>query len=252
MNGPIAQAAALTCHANAALRGWRVTFSLENSTARFCERIAFVEHPGKERVAAAAPDEWFALLARENAGRVRLGHVPSGADDRQLAGFVGGGGAWLLRTATSTWIARWATGDQTRADRRIWRVDYLRCPPEPPQPAAGLDPIRRRLEAELERIRAFAAAHAPEWVTPFDRALRTLRTGDLAGYHRDLAPEGLLSAPAAALLDAAQSAWVFGAMGSWNDLGFDGVEQAEYERVSAGLFEAVTAAISAAASASAD
>jgi hypothetical protein len=45
------------------------------------------------------------------------------------------------------------------------------------------------------------------------------------------------------MLDAAQSAWVFGGMGSWNDLGFAGAEQKEYERVSKHLYAALTDAI---------
>jgi hypothetical protein len=45
------------------------------------------------------------------------------------------------------------------------------------------------------------------------------------------------------MLDAAQSAWVFGGMGSWNDMSFDGEEQREYEEVSEQLFTAVNNAI---------
>ena len=42
--------------------------------------------------------------------------------------------------------------------------------------------------------------------------------------------------PAAQLLGAAQSAWVFGGMGSWNDLGFEGEDQALYDRLSEELY----------------
>jgi hypothetical protein len=49
------------------------------------------------------------------------------------------------------------------------------------------------------------------------------------------------------MLDAVQSASVFGEMGSWNDLGFDGDAQAKYEEVSARLYAALNDAICAAA-----
>ena len=52
------------------------------------------------------------------------------------------------------------------------------------------------------------------------------------------------------LLDACQSAWVFGGMGSWNDLGFEGPEQTEYDRVSERLFTALNETIQSAANAS--
>ena len=68
------------------------------------------------------------------------------------------------------------------------------------------------------------------------------------GYHQDLAPGGVLTDLASALLDACQKAWVFGGMGSWNDLGFEGDSQRDYERMSESLFGAVTRAIAGAAS----
>ena len=52
------------------------------------------------------------------------------------------------------------------------------------------------------------------------------------------------------LLDACQSAWVFGGMGSWNDMAFDGEVQVEYDRTSEQLFLALNEVILAAANAS--
>jgi hypothetical protein len=50
--------------------------------------------------------------------------------DRMLAGFVGGGGRWLIEAVnppgSDDWPARWEVGDRTRADRKIWRVTYGR------------------------------------------------------------------------------------------------------------------------------
>lgn len=59
-------------------------------------------------------------------------------------------------------------------------------------------------------------------------------------------PVGFLAAAAAMLLDAGQSAWVFGGMNSWRDLGFAGDLQQTDARVSARLFHALNAAIAAA------
>jgi hypothetical protein len=52
------------------------------------------------------------------------------------------------------------------------------------------------------------------------------------------------------LLDAGRSAWVFGGMGSWNDLAFHGEVQAEYGRTSERLLLTLTEVIQAAANAS--
>jgi hypothetical protein len=46
----------------------------------------------------------------------------------------------------------------------------------------------------------------------------------------------------------ASQAWVFGGMGSWNDLGFpDAADNDRYRAVTAGLYDAVLGAIAAAA-----
>jgi hypothetical protein len=70
------------------------------------------------------------------------------------------------------------------------------------------------------------------------------------GYHKALCPDGSLSDLAASMLKAAQAAWVFGGMGSWNDMGFDGDVQMEYGRLSDSLFNLLNEAIEAAATSS--
>ena len=55
------------------------------------------------------------------------------------------------------------------------------------------------------------------------------------------------------LLGAVLAAWVFGGMGSWNDLGlFDGNDQQEYTELSDELFVLLNQAISVAVNATAD
>ncbi|HEV2282942.1 MAG TPA: hypothetical protein VGX75_11215 [bacterium] len=52
------------------------------------------------------------------------------------------------------------------------------------------------------------------------------------------------------MLDACQSAWVFGGTGSWNDLAFDGAVQVEYAQTTERLVLTTCDAIQAAANAS--
>jgi len=49
--------------------------------------------------------------------------------------------------------------------------------------------------------------------------------------------------------DASRSAWVFGGMGSWNDMGFEGAAREEYESVSEDLYQTVNDTIVAAVNA---
>jgi len=106
------------------------------------------------------------------------------------------------------------------------------------------------LEQSLQEVRAFSAKVKTDWFTKcFDDALDTLASKGSSrhGYHQDIAPKGFLTSESAMLLDACQKAWVFGGMGSWNDLGFEGEDQKTYERVSERLFQTVNAAIEQAA-----
>lgn len=259
MNGAVAQVIALALHGNAALlRGHSADFLEQNSTAQFCQSIQFMRTERtwfglrKRQIALPTPDDWFAdLRARRARGiGVRwIGGTGAGVPDRLLAGFVGRGGTWILQVQLSDhaferWLDRWLTdGASGRMDRRIWRVAYRRADVgRAALPVVELAAARARLVRALTEIHAFASrVDAKPFTERFEKALAAL-AGQPKGepYHRDLFPPGQVSAPTAAMIHAAQHAWVFGAMGSWNDLCFSGADGAEYGRVSEGLFQALT------------
>lgn len=254
------------CHANSSLRhGHAAPFFPENSTCRFCESIQFVDatrmRQGRreENPIAGNPAAWFEHLSRSGTRRLRLSFQPSeasGRGDFETVGFVGGGGNWWILSedaagSTYGWLSRWLVGNQDAPDRRIWKVTYGRLGeatgPGGPSVSASVTALERSLEAmaRFSRERANAA-----FVDSIEGALSALRTDDPRGYHRDLAPPDILPAPALRLLDACQTGWVFGGMGSWNDQVFDGDAAVEYARVSGEYWATLTAAIVAAANAS--
>lgn len=267
MNGPIAQIVALTCYGNALLGGQRIEpFFPGNSTCTFCDRVSFIVleksflGKAKEKEVAKTPDEWFNFLKSQGARGIRLSRTPANdpnISDRMSAGFVGGGGTWnmevlLPKKRSEYWVARWDVWNQKAPENRIWRVTYGRVSSgatadQEPRPLAD---IATRMTKSLRDIHAFSQKHQCGGFTKcFSDALDTIESKgkNLHGYHRVLAPDGLLSEEAMAILHASQSAWVFGGMGSWNDMGFDGDDQKEYERVSEGLFQTVNEVIAAAA-----
>lgn len=267
MNGPIAQLVALTCYGNAFLQGVDVgEFFPRNSTCIFCDRVTFVTvgksflGKPKEKEIAKAPEEWFKFLKAAGAVGVRLARAPQHdprISDRMAAGFVGGGGTWsmevlLPHNRSQFWVARWEVWNRHAPEHRIWRVTYGRISEgatAKSQPD-NLQSAATRLRQALRDIHAFSMKQDCGGFTRcFADALDTLDSGgkNLHGYHKDLVPSGHLSDQARALLDACQKAWVFGGMGSWNDMGFDGEDQKEYERVTEQLFQAVNETISAAA-----
>ncbi|WP_155393565.1 hypothetical protein [Xanthomonas albilineans] len=104
----------------------------------------------------------------------------------------------------------------------------------------------------LEQIRSFAAKHGLDsFENCFVRALEDLTAEKpWNGFHKELLSPSLLTLDALQLLSAAQSSWVFGGMGSWNDLGFEGDEQQTYERLSEALYKIANWAIVAATNSS--
>lgn len=242
-------------------------FFPENSTFSFCESVSFVEFKKvffvdvREKQIARNPMEWFELLRAQGTRGLRLVYGEqsvTGISDRMSSGFVGGGGLWqieaVLRSGKSGyWRSRWEVGDRNAADRRIWRVAYEKI--SEGQSTKGvpesLDELSDKLRAALREIREFSAANNcggfTEW---FDRALSALEASStsVVGFHKDFAPGAILSPSAFRLLDACQCAWVFGAMGSWNDMYFEDALGRQYERVSESLFGSLTKAIAAAAS----
>lgn len=269
MQTSLAQMVALTCHGNALLRGIPTpAFFPGHSTCQFCESVTYLASgtpPGgasQTAVFADSPDAWLRLLpARGTLGlrlRQRAQNNP-GISDRNASAFVGGGRVWALEVVrkgpvSEFWRDKWEVGNRNAPDRKIWRVSYALVAVDPaadfaPRP---LDNLAAALRAALLEIRAFARANeCGNFVQCFNDALHALDNPQAdVGYHKDLFPPKALDPSAQSLLKATQAAWVFGGMGSWNDMGFPGATQQEYERVSEQLFNQLNDAIEAAASSS--
>lgn len=265
MNGPIAQLAAITCYANAYLSGREIPeFFPSNSTCQFCDRIGFVElepNPtGKPRArpVATSPDEWIHELPVREVDGVRLVFGPRNdpnISDRMSAGFVGGGHAWTMEVVrddgqSELWASEWGVWDQQAPDRRIWRVDYRLEATKARGPYSGrnLAVVRQAFRESLLEVKAFSERNTQGAFTGhFSEALLALEdcSADV-GYHTDIALPGQLNEDAESLMKASMRAWVFGGMGSWNDMGFEGTLQTEYENVSDRLFDVIHEAIEAA------
>jgi hypothetical protein len=264
MNGPIAQLAALACHANAYLAGRDIPeFFPSNSTCQFCDSIDFFQistdafgQPERQTV-AESPDEWIHNLPLREVDGVRLvfsARNDPDITDRMSAGFVGGGHVWRMLVLRDdglgeSWSDDWHVWNQEAPDRRIWRVSYTLESTEPRKAyvCRNLAIVKAAFRESLEEILAFSEKHTEGvYSTHFAEALELLDDPQAhVTYHEDIAMPGQLSADAESLLKASSRAWVFGGMGSWNDMSFDGALQIEYENVSETLFDLVHEAIEA-------
>jgi hypothetical protein len=264
MNGPIAQLAALTCHGNAFLAGREFArFFPSNSTCQFCDRIEFVETEAnasngpRDIVLAANPDDWIHELPLREVDGLRLIFGPRNdpsITDRMSAGFIGGGHVWTMEVKrddgfSEYWSPDWRVWNREAAKRRIWRVSYRRERTLPSEPYTGrnLTIVKQAFRESLNEILHFAERNTEgAFARSFEDALTALDNPAAdVGFHKDIAVPGQLNADAESLLKAAMGAWVFGGMGSWNDMSFEAPLQTEYENVSERLFDVIHEAVQA-------
>ena len=262
MQGSIAQAAALAIFGNDILRGYsREDFWPASSVFKFCTAVRFVALSGEatrptESLFAEDPMQWILRLRDEGTSSLRLhavAHNDPGISDRMSVGFVGGGGRWLIETqqtrASDVWQSRWQSVNKDDPDQKIWDVAYYRIGqgrPHIPLQTKSLTALRQDLMTVLSGIEAFAARQKLEYFAGAFRKATGLLSSDhplSQTYHSDFAPTPAMPLEAKQLLGAVQTAWVFGGMGTWNDLGFDGDDQREYDALSGELFLLLNQAI---------
>jgi len=258
MVGTLAQLIAFVSHGNAFLMdGFRVQdFYPSNSTFQFCNQVSFVTlRKGFRRTeieVAQTPNDWFTFLAGHKCQRLSIGYLPSSNptfSDHKLAGLVGGGVTWQIASCFSKyadyWLSRWEVTDRKAPDKRIWKVTYGRVAENKGLPRFSIDLLsdKDKLESILKRIGTFARQHDLDfWADKFHNALEALTSDDPISltYHKDLLPVDGYGLDAKRLISACSEAWVFGGMGSWNDLGFeDKSENEQYERLSKDLYETI-------------
>lgn len=272
MNGPLAQIVSITAHANAEIESTSsTTYSLNNSTAQFCRKIKYIDWVKKQGLLSLfkvqkkhvekplANDflSWINFLKIENVKQLFHHYIPSEnpqISDRMTAGFVGGGGRWLIEAwkgnSSDYWEAKWEVTDHDAEDRRIWTVTYARISRNDivrKNMHSGLSGITDKLKNAILACKTFSESHQLEgWKEYFVNALDCLECGNTnlkTIYHKDIIPLSKYSDEAKRILFSVQSAWVFGGMGSWNDMMFENNDQNLYEMISDQLFKALCEAI---------
>lgn len=267
MQTHILRSFALVAIGNAALHGKDVSaFWPGAQLLQYDKQIEFMVPRGGDQYTQVAPDPvaWFAALGRLGCTGLRFHMAPmeqkegiGPQKERMLLGLVGGGPRWLIETVmparSEVWEGFNRLVDRDDPERRIWLSAYLMLGEIEPQEDADRDIASAAAEvaAALVDIEAFARdlTDAP-FAESFAGARATLG-GAPSSYPgidflalTDLAPD------AQRLISAAAEAWVFGAMGSWNDIGVEEHLQSKYEEVSEALFVALQRSLLAVANSS--
>jgi hypothetical protein len=231
------------------------TYFPENSVFQFDKEVRFKTNKekfwgGKKEINLSHPLEWFKFLKEDGCLELKAFFQYSGqknAKDYKLAGMVGGGGTWFVQSIYKNhcdlWYAHWEVGNQNDPERKMWLVNYeaVLRKQEIRKQQFLLNPIKEELEKTLKQIEAFARENEQDmWAQHFKEALETLNSDNPHKnfYHQDLILLKNYSLLAQQVLYGAANAWVFGGMGSWNDIGFEDKEKNEtYEKLSEELYD---------------
>jgi hypothetical protein len=269
MTGIVAQLISLVSFGNDFLINGKlsVDYLQNNTTFQFCNLVDFRENKKtyffsktKEIVISNNPIDWFQYLKDHGCKKLRLYYKHSkeqaSVKDHQLAGLVGGGGVWLIEAVykdySNYWLNSWAVTNQNARDRKIWSVNYtlVLSGIETSDIRIDLTEAKSRLSSTLIEIAGFAYSQKLDsWGSQFVKANKTFESPNPNEnlYDKDLIVSANYSLISQQVLFSAGSAWVFGGMGSWNDLSFDKKEDNEkYDNLSAKLYDTIIEGIIAA------
>lgn len=212
---------------------------------------SFFSSKPKENISAKNPLDWFQLLKKEGCVRFRLYYKQAEKSEfgpeYMLAGFAGGAGTWLIETNFGNyshyWQKRWQVTNKDAADNKIWGVNYARTVEKfaPTNQQVDIQETKSKFTQTIKELIEFCVERdLKNWLETFEKANKILSdpTPNKLYYHQDLIVTENYSLTAQQLLFAAGTAWVFGGMGWWNDMGFDDNEaQEKYLRLSQQLYE---------------
>lgn len=255
MNGEWAQVITLVAHGNYFLTHPEIsTIELSgNSTFQFVNEVTFAHYkstldPKGTKVAGNVSD-WFDILRERKVKRLwNIGFSWDRADmaEHIAIGFASGVPIAIqvdLPEGYELWYPLWKTGG---APQKPWFVEYRGLSFGYSHAAAqmGMEDVKVRLYNAISSVEQFArkpGVNLGFWADHFTKALRLLESEEpVLPYHSDLLPATGFSNEAKQILAAASQAYVFGGMGSWNDLGFEKPEENnEYEEVTQTLYQAV-------------
>ncbi len=246
MRTDIARHLALTIAGNSALGGRSVRTFWPDSIFFYREEVCkFSDKDGT--YLADDPLNWIDGL-KGNCKGLWLHCVGNSNEDRSDSGFANSGARWLIETVHDHGSALWeGVALESKNDDRAWETHYVRIAinwRKTRPPIGALPALIGELDQVLLKIGDFARSeHIDNFASIFESARAELHHPTTSPLVRDVSQFADLQPEAKALLASLSTAWVFGGMGSWNDMSFSGERGQVYDAVSEELFRKLKEAI---------
>jgi hypothetical protein len=254
VNGELAQAVALVAHGNLWLSGTRrasvdiAHFEARNSTFQYVRSITFETRKRRNGTGlATSVVDWLDAV---QVARIRRLSLLAG---RAMPVTFAGEGAWGIlghgERRDRAWYPSWSVNrdgvDPDDHRPRIWEICYRlrrRFRTSEPKPV-DLEARRDQLRGALDRATEFARddPYLSTFAPWFEEAKQLgTSSAPVIPWHSDMLPTAGYPLAARQLIAMGARSWVFGGMGSWNDVGFsEAAKAAEYKDVSQRLYRAI-------------
>jgi hypothetical protein len=256
MKDEISQIMALVAYGNAYLQGKQVAFEKNHPAGFHYDKIRFVETIPKDLLArkpilAENPNAWFKFLYNNGVNRLYLSLQSSsslGLEDHISSAFVGGGSQWNIIAVKGEKCDIWQTKWQMEfGDLKVYYFQLLKNVDMPKIPKTTLGQAEKYLSEILKDMVDFTQENdLTNWVKVFQTALDLLSIEEPHKLlQKGYLPNDCFKLKAEQILTACDHAWVFGGMGSWNDV----VRVKNYDlytRLSANLYDTLCKAMIAA------
>lgn len=249
MNVELAQTIALIAYGNAYLSSGdmepRELFPT-HSTFQFVSNVTFQrsKEPRKPGILANDTQSWIFDLGIDGTRYLKLDvlnlqHLPT----PYATSLFTAGNTWVIQTDKGQcWQPIWSLVQQKSRQSRMWKVEYWE---RANIPVIGdfpdIQSAYQDLENCLVEAQDFSMRRKFGWEKWFEKALQLLHDpSPVLPFYADLLPSVLKNIRVRQLLAGTLQAWVFGGLGSWNDVYIaDSSLEMEYQKVSKSLYKAV-------------
>ena len=220
------------------------TNTLDYQKPDLWREVSFLTEAGE----TLSPQDWATGLVSRQACGARLALLPRGDDDRLLEAFANGGSEWLIEIRFPDHVEYWQPTDhliQPRPEHGpIWFRTFSMTRARAPMTLRDqtVDAAITALSTALISIADYAEQDGQtHWADTFFRpALDILSGAPLP--EENAFQQSISNLPASdrniRALHAAMRSWVFGGMGSWNDIYPSDDLARDYETTSAALHAA--------------
>lgn len=253
----IHQAIALVAYGNLYLQNRSEEFNLDRLITDNCYRLDFVDPPiegiaGSSKVLASDAFQWFEYLKHQGAKGLKLHYESSSRTDfpdHITSAFVGGGSRWFVEVqfenTSDLYLSEWSPSEDYGLDKR--KNHYLRFERDLNHLDTHSTTIREpreKLTAVLQELIEFTERFddTQHWSENFKNYLAILQEYEPLEADEFL-PAGIYNKESRQLIEAANASWVFGGMGSFNDLSFNDPDQELYLSLSDKLYRSICDAI---------